>query len=180
MSFSISLKAISFPLISIPVAICLMVVGGVDNIARGQSALLPPTGVSAVNGSDLGEANMTWDAVAGATYYRVGWMADEDYQRAIREPNGEWQKEFRFSNIVSRGQPTWTVTRLTPGIKYWFIVGSHDAYYGEPKWSAWEELTLTATSPTEGGWEIWAGDQSASADISADNPTGTYGSRILI
>ena len=180
MSFSISLKAISFPLISIPVAICLMVVGGVDNIARGQSALLPPTGVSAVNGSDLGEANMAWDAVAGATYYRVGWMADEDYQRALREPNGEWQKEFRFSNIVSRGQPTWTVTRLTPGIKYWFIVGSHDAYYGEPEWSDWKELTLTATSPTEGGWEIWAGDQSASADISADNPTGTHGSRILI
>ena len=174
------MKRVSFSLISITVAICLMVIGGVDNIARGQSSLLHPTSVSVVNGSDLGEANLAWDAVAGATYYRVGWMADEDYQRALSEPNGEWLKEFRFSNIISRGQPTWTVTRLTPGIKYWFIVGSHNAVYGEPKWSALKVLTLTAATSREGGWEVWAGEQSDSADISADNPTGSYGSRILI
>ena len=30
------------------------------------------------------------------------------------------------------------------------------------------------------GWEVWLSDQSDSADIGADNPTGTYGSRILI
>ena len=143
-----------------------------DNIA--------PTSVSVVNGGDLGEANLAWDAVAGATYYRVGWMADEDYQRARSEPNGEWQKEFRYSNIVSRSQPIWTVTRLTPGSKYWFIVGSHNAFYGEPAWSAWEPLTLTSAASRERGWEIWAGDQSDSADISADSPTGSYGSRILI
>ena len=29
-------------------------------------------------------------------------------------------------------------------------------------------------------WEVWLSDQSNSADISAENPTGTYGSRILI
>ena len=29
-------------------------------------------------------------------------------------------------------------------------------------------------------WEVWLADQSDSADISADNPTGTYGSRIII
>ena len=32
----------------------------------------------------------------------------------------------------------------------------------------------------EAGWEVWLSDQADSADISADNPTGTYGSRILI
>ena len=174
------LKRVLFPLFSITAAICLMVIGGMDNIARGQSSLLPPTSVSAVNGSDLGETDLSWDAVAGATYYRVGWLADEDYQRALSEPNGEWQKEFRFANIVNRSRPTWTVTRLTPGIKYWFIVGSHNAFYGEPKWSAWEELTLTAATPRAGGWQVWGGDHANSADISADNPTGTYGSRIII
>ena len=170
------MKRVLFPLISLPVAVCIMVVGGVDNIARGQSSLLSPTSVSAVNGSDLGEADLAWDAVEGATYYRVGWMADEDYQRAVRETNGEWRKELRYSNIVNRGQPTWTVSRLTPGIRYWFVVGSHNGFYGEPKWSAWKGLTLTAASSGENGWEIWAGDQSSSAD----NPTGTHGSRILI
>ena len=173
-------KRVLFPVISIAAAICLMIIGGVDNIARGQFSLLPPASVNAVNGRDLGEANLSWDAVEGAKYYRVGWMADADYQRALSEPNMEWQKEFRYSNIVNRGQPAWTVTRLTPGMKYWFIVGSHDAFYGETEWSTWEELELRAAPSRERGWQVWAGDQSDSADISADNPTGTYGSRILI
>ena len=29
-------------------------------------------------------------------------------------------------------------------------------------------------------WEVWLSDQSNSADITAENPSGTYGSRILI
>lgn len=49
---------VSFPLISIAVAICLVAVGGSDNIARAQSSLPPPTGISAVNGSDLGEVDL--------------------------------------------------------------------------------------------------------------------------
>ncbi len=174
------IRRILFPLVSIQVAICLMVVGGVDNIASGQSSLLPPTNVSAVNGSNLGEADLAWDAVDSATYYHVGWMADADYQRGLSEPNGEWQKEFRYSNLVNRGQTAWTVTRLTPGIKYWFIVGTHNAFYDAVEWSDWKALTLTEASSGETGWEIWAGDQSDSAGISADNPTGTHGSRILI
>ncbi len=176
MGFPKSLKVIWI----VVMVAAVVVIGGVDNIARGQSPPLLPTSVRVVNGGELGEANLTWKAVEGATYYRVGWMADEDYRRALSEPDREWQKEVRYSNIVNRGQPTWTVTRLSPGIKYWFAVGSHNALYGEPEWSAWKALTPTAASAREGGWEIWAGDQSDSADISADNPTGTHGSRILI
>ena len=171
------MKRVSFSLISVTIAICLMAIGGVDNIARAQSSPLAPTSLSAVDGSNLGEANLSWEAVEGATYYRVGWMADEDYQRALGEVDGEWRKELRYSNIISRGEPAWTVTRLTPGIKYWFVVGSHNAFYGDLEWSRWKTLTLAEASA---GWEIWAGDQSDSANISADNPTGTYGSRILI
>lgn len=37
-----------------------------------------------------------------------------------------------------------------------------------------------AEEASEKGWEIWLADQSDSADISAENPTGTYGSRIII
>ena len=29
-------------------------------------------------------------------------------------------------------------------------------------------------------WEVWLSDQSNSADISAENPTGTFGSRIVV
>ena len=37
-----------------------------------------------------------------------------------------------------------------------------------------------AEEASENGWEVWLADQSDSADISAENPTGTYGSRIII
>ena len=37
-----------------------------------------------------------------------------------------------------------------------------------------------AQEASENGWEVWLADQSDSADISAENPTGTYGSRIII
>ena len=37
-----------------------------------------------------------------------------------------------------------------------------------------------AEEASEKGWEVWLADQSDSADISADNPTGTHGSRIIV
>ena len=37
-----------------------------------------------------------------------------------------------------------------------------------------------AEEAAENGWEVWLADQSDSADISAENPNGTYGSRIII
>ena len=37
-----------------------------------------------------------------------------------------------------------------------------------------------AEEAAENGWEVWLADQSDSADISAENPTGTHGSRIII
>ena len=40
------------------------------------------------------------------------------------------------------------------------------------------DLTIGERSGSE--WEVWLSDQSDSYDISAKNPTGTYGSRILI
>ena len=99
MGFSISLKVIWTAVI----VAAVIAIGGVDNIARAQSAPLSPTDISVVNGSDLGEARLSWDEVTGATYYRVGWMADEDYRQALSEPNGEWRKELRYSNIVNQG-----------------------------------------------------------------------------
>ena len=143
------MRRVLLSIIGIVVACLVVTIGAVDNVARSQHSLPAPTGVTATNGASFGEADLSWPAVSGATYYRIGWMADEDYQRAIRETHGEWEKEFRYSNIINRGQPSHTVTRLTPGIKYWFIVGSHNAFYGAPQWSSWEELTLTAASSTE-------------------------------
>ena len=143
------MRRVLFAFTGIAAAVFIMAIGGVDNVVRSQSSLPAPTGVSAVNGDNHGEAVVSWQAVADAAYYRIGWMADEDYQAGLLEPNQEWAKEFRYSNVVNRGQTSHTITRLTPGIKYWIIVGSHDAFYGEPQWSSWAEVTLVAP-PTTG------------------------------
>ena len=143
------MRRVLFAFTGIAAAVFIMAIGGVDNVVRSQSSLPAPTGVSAANADNHGEAVVSWQAVADAAYYRIGWMADEDYQAALLEPNQEWAKEFRYSNVVNRGQTSHTITRLTPGIKYWIIVGSHDAFYGAPQWSSWAEVTLVA-APTTG------------------------------
>lgn len=39
---------------------------------------------------------------------------------------------------------------------------------------------LSATQVLATEWEVWLSDQSNSADISVANPTGTFGSRIIV
>ena len=41
-------------------------------------------------------------------------------------------------------------------------------------------LATQAQEEESRGWEVWLSDQSDSADISVENPAGTYGSRIII
>ena len=160
------MRRVLFAFTGIAAAVFIMAIGGVDNVVRSQSSLPAPTGVSAANADNHGEAVVSWQAVADAVYYRIGWMADEDYQAALLEPNQEWAKEFRYSNVVNRGQTSHTITRLTPGIKYWIIVGSHDAFYGGPEWSSWAEVTLVA-APTTGGQPVPGGTPLPSSTFSS-------------
>ena len=97
------MRRVLFAFTGIAAAVFIMAIGGVDNVARSQSSLPAPTGVSAVNGNNHGEVVVSWQAVAETAYYRIGWMADEDYQAALLEPNQEWQKEFRYSNVPQPG-----------------------------------------------------------------------------
>ena len=156
----------------------IMAIGGVDNVARSQSSLPTPTGVSAVNGDNHGEAVVSWQTVADAAYYRIGWMADEDYQAALLEPDQEWQKEFRYSNVINRGQLARTITRLTPGIKYWIIVGSHDAFYGAPQWSSWVAFTPEGPPPpppSDGLYQAVDAGKNHTCGIKMDNTLECWG-----
>ena len=48
-----------------------------------------PTGVSAVNGANAGEAVISWHPVTGAAFYRIAWIAAAD-AAAITENGGDW------------------------------------------------------------------------------------------
>ncbi len=122
-------------------------VGLENSVVRSQSGLPNPRTVTVANGSNPGEAVVSWQAVPGAAFYRVGWMANPDYEAALASPSGFFLSAFRYSNIMSEGLTSHTVTRLTPGVEYWFVVGSHDAFYGAPQWAPWTRFTLSAAAP---------------------------------
>ena len=112
------------------------VVGKVDNTAHAQAG--PPSNVSAANGANPGEAVVSWDAVAGASAYRVGWLAVADYEANI--DNDRWRERFAYSDV--NASSSYTVTRLTPGIAYYFITGRKQG--DDIVWSAWATLPLNS------------------------------------
>ena len=96
-------------------------------------ALPRPAGVTAENGNSLGAVIVSWEAAAGAAGYLVGWVAHADY------PN-----HFRSADVPA-GKTAYTVTGLTPGADYWFIVASRHQPDGALQWAErWARLTLPA------------------------------------
>ena len=126
----------------------------------------PPAGITAVNGPNPGEVNLTWSAVAGANYYRVGWIADADY----RATGDDWLERFAFVDVANK--TSYTITRLTPGTDYWFIVGSNSERYGAPQWpDNWASLRLNddqSSCPTAEPVEP-APTPASAGDYDADN-----------
>ena len=94
---------------------------------------------------------MAWNAVPGATHYRVGWIAESDVDRT---PGADWLNNFNF---VDRAGPAtnYTVENLAQGEKYWFIVGALQERFGSTggAWSDWTNVTTAqdtgSSSPTD-------------------------------
>lgn len=107
-------------------------------IAQADGSLpSPPSNIITANGHNPGQVNIVWNAVPGANYYRVGWIADPDYRSA----GADWLERFAFVDVADK--TSYTVTRLTPGTVYWFIVASNSERYGPPQWpQSWSRLTL--------------------------------------
>ena len=88
-----------------------------------------PGNVTAVNGPESGQAILRWTPAPGATFYRVGWLAVEDYE--ANRANDAWRAKLSYSDVTLGSSHT--VSRLTPGIEYFFIVGA--GYHGS--WVSW-------------------------------------------
>ena len=163
------MKYAIFAIVALAVAVFAMANPGGVTSTLAQSPPPAPGIIAAVNGPNPGEAIISWAAVDGAAYYRVGWIAYEDYN-AITAAGRPWSEGFAFVDVENLGQTSRTVTRLTPGILYAFIVGSNDTQYGAPQWSAWAQLTLNddasscPTDPTGPPTTVVAGDYDADDD----------------
>ena len=132
-----------FLIIAFTAVFLLTVFAGGLTVAHAANPPAAPQNVRAANGPNPGEANVAWNAVSDASYYRIGWIAMADYE-AIKAAGGDWMEGFRFVDIANRNQTAHTVAHLTPGIRYAVIVASNDARYGSPQWSQWAFVTLNA------------------------------------
>ena len=109
--------------------------------AQAQDAVWPaPANVRAADGANPGAVAVSWDAVAGAPFYRIGWVAMDDVA-AARAEGRDWLDAFAFSDVANRGQTSHTVKPLTAGVHYAFIAASINRRFGDASWSEWVLLT---------------------------------------
>ena len=117
--------------------------------------LPPPAGVAVVNGENPGAAVISWPPVPGAAFYRIAWIAAADAD-AVAESGGDWLSAITFTDVAADdaanadGGSTQqhTLTRLNPGVRYIFQVGSRRAQTGTTSWSLPAELYLATGALT--------------------------------
>ena len=134
-----------------------------------------PTGVAVVNGDDPGEAIISWHPVTGAAFYRIAWIAAQD-TAAIAESGDDWLGAIAFTDVIAADADLQhTVTRLNPGVRYIFQVGSLRVPAGTPSWSSPAELNLALGTlmPDE------SIDITIPVGLTANEP-GAYGGYTLI
>ena len=123
--------------------------------AEAQSPPNDPISVPIVLETNAGEVSVTWQSVDGANFYRIGWLSVEDYSAALAEGT-DWLEAFNSVSMANDGEASHTITRLTEGAAYWFIVGSSAERYGNPAWSPWSDPVTLSGGPT-----ACAGDRAA-------------------
>ena len=67
-----------------------------------------------------------------SAYYRIGWIADADYQQTLSSGTDFFER-FVFVDIAA-AKTSYIATRLTPGEDYWFIVGSTKGRFDLASW----------------------------------------------
>ena len=130
-----SLKAVKFA----PIVLLLAII----SIAAAPAALATPNAPTAAATSNAGEIVASWQSVAGAQFYTVGWINRNDYQQI--GSSGDWQSAFHYATIPA-SRTSYTVNGLKAGEEYWTIIGARTTRVGgdSPSWSAWSGLVTTA------------------------------------
>ena len=96
----------------------------------------PPTSNIEVRlGNNTGEVVISWDAVDGASHYRIGYVNMEvDYNLAKASCTGEWIEAFVYIDVnarnipVSNGRAEYTLRRVSPGARHAFTVLTSNSF----------------------------------------------------
>ena len=105
-------RRILIPVFGFVAAAVLAVAGGwfaLGNVANAQtSPAAPHQRARRFRGPRIGQAVVSWDAVAGATGYTVRWV-DLDAAWAAYDTNGRWSSLDRVRNLSKRPEAPGTV-----------------------------------------------------------------------
>lgn len=170
-------RRILIPVFGFVAAAFLATVGGwfaQGNVVDAQTDLTAPSNVRAVQGPGIGQAVVSWDAVAGATGYTVRWV-DLDAAWAAYDANGRWghliESQDVPADVNSRNIPN-LKTNTTRGHAF-AVRTQRDGSASE--WSDWRILRLTFEVDFEATVEVLAAalaiSRHASALVAADLPT---------
>ena len=116
-----------------------------DKEAWAQPALPAPTNVRVFNGDNPGEVVVSWEAVADASGYTIGWL-DNDAAWDSHYADQDWRNLIRSLDVEGGETTTRTLTVDTPTTgraNYHFRVGSRSSPDAKPAtWSAWQPLDV--------------------------------------
>ena len=126
--------------ILIPLLLCIALSG----LAATNAQIAKPGAPTTVNTGNPGELSITWEAAAGAQFYTVGWINENDYAR-VSSAGGDWFSQFHFATVTS-ANTSYVASGLKGGEAYATIVGAQGARFGgeAPSWSGWSAYVTTA------------------------------------
>ena len=133
------------------------------------AALKPAANIAVRAGANSGEVVISWDAVSGASHYRIGYVNMEvDYHLAKASCTQEWIEAFVYVDVnarnipVSNGRAEYTLRRLDLGARHAFTVltsnnfvdtgggGSVSSeFFWPPQGSRWQFLPGRNTLPSD-------------------------------
>ena len=148
-----SLKPLAALVIVVILVAIVSAAAPVDAQARAPGA----TNIQVVNGHNPGEVIITWNAAAGVSHYRIGYVnLKTDYPLAKASRTGNWREAFVYVDVEAQNfdQTVYTIRRLEQGANHAFAVLTNNGRYGQPTWPSnpdWVYLTVRdrgGTCPT--------------------------------
>ena len=145
--------------------------GQMEDARVAAQSITPATGnIRVVDAPNPGEVVISWDAVPGATHYRIGYVNMVlDYPLAKASVTGEWIEAFVYVDVnarnftISGGRAQYVIRRLAQGDRHAFTVltssnhvntrenfNSEFSWPSNPRWRFHEVADRGGACPTTG------------------------------
>ena len=136
------------PLAALVIAVILVAIVSAAAPVDAQVRAPAATNIQVVNGHNPGEVIITWNAAAGVSHYRIGYVnLKTDYPLAKASRTGNWREAFVYVDVEAQNfdQTVYTIRRLEQGANHAFAVLTNNGRYGQPTWPSnpdWVYLTV--------------------------------------